>query len=251
MIFTRNKKQFVSWLVIEGILYGAFLFLDLTGRYRVSSYLKFISIGFCFGGTLFFQKEKKGDIYIPAALGLSVFSDIFLLFTTLYLPGLLSFFAVQVLFLLKLKKWYHFSLLKQLLCRFLACGLLFLGLAAARVKTDAVLLLGCLYFVFFGFNTVLSVIGFLKTSRIHGKVPFYAAEKGIFMAGLILFFLCDINVGIFNMSSYIQIEGSLFSSLFEISRAAMWGCYLPGQMLIGISSIEKKEYHLQKQNLNL
>lgn len=240
MIFTKNKKLLAGWLVIEGILYGAFLFLDLTGRYRVSSYLKFISIVFCFGGTLYFQKEKKGDIYIPAALGLSVFSDIFLLFTTLYLPGLLSFFAVQVLFLLKLEKWYHFSLLKQLLCRFLTFVLLFLGMAVARVKTDAVLLLSCLYFVFFAFNTVLSITGFLKTSRMNGKVPFYAVEKGIFMTGLILFFLCDINVAIFNMSSYIQIEGSLFSSLFESSRAAMWGCYLPGQMLIGISSMENR-----------
>lgn len=237
MNFIKDKGQLLGWIFMEGILYLLFLACDLSGRYGVSSYLKFISIVLCFAGTLFFQYKGKRDVYISGALGLSVFSDVFLLFTCYFVPGLLSFLCVQILFLIKLKNRYGFSMKRQVLYRGIVFLLLWQSLALAGVAVDMVFLLGACYIVFFAFNIGIAVRGFMNSQTLSSKKNISGTEQGLFMVGLILFFICDINVGIFNMSSYIQAGGGLWRQLIDISRIGMWAFYLPGQMLIGISSL--------------
>jgi len=57
----------------------------------------------------------------------------------------------------------------------------------------------------------------------------------LFLLGMILFFLCDIQVGLYNLSLYLSNESKVLDVLVQISGIGMWACYLPGQVAISMS----------------
>jgi hypothetical protein len=63
----------------------------------------------------------------------------------------------------------------------------------------------------------------------------------IFAIGMVLFLLCDINVGIFNLADFLVIDSNLFKSIYGFSSIGMWLFYLPAQVLLAISLSFKSE----------
>jgi hypothetical protein len=61
-------------------------------------------------------------------------------------------------------------------------------------------------------------------------------SDSIFAAGLVLFLLCDINVGLFNLSGFVSVTGRVVEILYSLSSILMWTFYAPSQVLIAISS---------------
>ena len=57
-------------------------------------------------------------------------------------------------------------------------------------------------------------------------------EKMVLLWGLILFLLCDINVGLFNLGYYFNLSYEITSILESISTNLMWFFYLPSQVEI-------------------
>jgi len=64
----------------------------------------------------------------------------------------------------------------------------------------------------------------------HGK----SRDIRLFAWGMVLFLLCDINVGIFNLSGFINV-GPVYEVLYGISSISMWLFYAPSQVLIVLS----------------
>ena len=66
----------------------------------------------------------------------------------------------------------------------------------------------------------------------------YRFNKGrvIYAAGMLLFLLCDINVGLFNMVGYVVVPENIYHILFSLSSILMWAFYTPAQVLIAVSS---------------
>jgi hypothetical protein len=94
---------------------------------------------------------------------------------------------------------------------------------------DVLLFISVIYFVniFFNMLTALQYAICNNTRRKHII---------IFAVGMVLFFLCDINVGIYNISGYISLESSVFDRIYQFSTWAMWFFYLPSQIIIVCSS---------------
>lgn len=217
---------------IELVLYLSYLRLDIKGISDISSYIKFFSILICFLWAGICSIRYNRDKIIPIALGFSVLSDIFLLFTNYFVPGLVFFIMVQILFYFVLSRggWIHRN--AQIWIRIGLPILILVLFYVIGVAFDLVLILAVFYIVSFA-ATVLAAICAAR------KSPDNRAMR-LFMLGLILFFLCDINVGIFNLSSYLQMDSKVLYSLRNFSAVGMWFFYLPGQILIGLSNLAAK-----------
>lgn len=224
--FGFNKIKI--FFIIEGFIYICFLGLDITRQgYALSGILKFVGIFLC--ACLVFSEKNPVSIWKQKLFQWSyiflVISDIFLLFTSYYALGLITFIAVQMIYFYYLLEGNRNKLIQQSIWRFF----LFLGIAYLiyflHIEIDITLLLAIFYFIQFMSNVLLSIKNCKK-------------KYVCFLLGIILFFLCDINVGIYQAGLYVT--NKWVESIAILSQVLMWVFYLPGQVLIAYSAISEK-----------
>lgn len=198
------------FLALEGLLYAAFLTLDLLGRGSETNGLKYVGILLCLAFALLCAL-RGGDRLTAPALALTAAADWFLLIRNDHLlVGVALFLCVQTLYLLRLRRTGAPPAL------YLRAGLALLaGVALYQLDMATPLnLLAGLYFSQLVSNTILA----------------WTAKARLFAAGLTLFVCCDICVGLFHCGLFLP-----FASV------GMWLFYLPSQVLIVLSALPKKE----------
>ena len=203
------KKCFVG---LEAALYLLFLALDAfsTGGDGV----KYLTIVVCLLAAVW-SAQHGGSCLMAWAMVFTLAADTFLLLLDRwYGAGIALFCVVQGLYLVRIRR---------------ACGrtlwALRAGLAAAAWPLLSALgmgtvlnLLAALYFVNFLVNAFQSLT--LRSERL-------------FAAGLWLFLLCDVCVGMRN-------QPSLLPGLAGAAQVGMWLFYLPGQVLLVLSGFPKR-----------
>lgn len=209
------------FLIIQGILYGTFLWIDMfvpTGA-DISIYLKYTSILLCFLYTFFYlgEEEEAEDIRLVRwILFFTLVSDTFLLLVNNYAVGMTTFVVAQLLHWCRLRQKKH----KYNQWILLLGLLLLMGLAYFGVALDFVLVASVLYFLCMVRNAIYGL---------------FQRDNVLYTIGLLLFLCCDINVGLFNIASYIAIPESLTFFVNHVVSIAMWLFYLPSQVLITLS----------------
>lgn len=221
----------IFFLVAVTALYLSILLLDLTQYVgAASNILKYLSILCCALTAVlryFFSGKSKFHGYIAIALCFTAVSDYFLLFTTKYIPGLVSFCVVQTAYLILIlsirgtdknttQKKSNSPLLSKLVIRTTVAIVGSLILSFSINESIAFLFPLIFYALSFISNIVLSFQTSLKSLRI----------------GLILFFLCDINVFLYNLSDYISIPLKYSSIFYTYSVVLIWFFYLPAQVIL-------------------
>lgn len=241
----------IVYVVTEILLYGSFLYIDIFNNtaYVLSSYLKFTGIVLCFLYTLVLSGlgPNKIDIRIlRLALFFTLISDLLILMVNIYLAGMVSFSVVQSLYLIRLGLWEgkrknlpsNKLIIKKMGRNIFITLFIYLCLNLAYIKVDILLGITCFYFVGILCNVKDAVVIAYK----------YRMKNQILYAfGMVLFLLCDINVGVFNLSGYISIHGSWYSTLYLFASVAMWLFYLPSQLLISLSGQVMDSEKLQNQ----
>ena len=245
----------IIFIIIESILYVSFMCCDLFFHAElVSSCFKYASIVICLAMTVYLIIRDGFSIdrmFLVFALGFTVLADIFLLFTNKYVWGVLAFLVVQTIYLLRcvylkepiermkerVTKRTHkntiFVFLNRLVIR-LIFGLVVVSvLIIANIAVDWVLVITAIYMVSFVGNIIFIVKLSLERYRFLKPMHIF-----LFLIGMCLFFLCDIQVGLNNVASYISLSSDTKMVLYQIVGVGMWGCYLPGQMLIVLSGAE-------------
>ncbi len=231
------------YILLQGVLYVTFLFLDLTGtRAQLSNDIKFTVIILCFCYVLFFQKgaDKSILFYLRTALFFTVISDLCLLLLDYNLPGVCSFIIVQQLYGLKLdyegepgrspgKRFLVF--ITRLAVQAILTALVCVVLKALGVAMELLLVITVFYFLSIMTNVVRAIINGIRHKDMKGS--------RIFVIGMVLFLLCDINVGLFNMADYLSLPQALYHQLYTLSSVLMWTFYAPSQLLISLSSGRK------------
>lgn len=203
-----------GFLAAEAVLYCAFLTLDLLSPAADTRPLKYGSILLCLLLTLYLAR-RGGDGLVALGMALTLGADTFLLLLDRwYLLGVLLFFAVQVIYLLRLRPaaWGRGALLG-------CAALLLLLLPALRLlgQLNVLNAAAALYICVFFFNILQS---FTWSSR----------EGRWFTWGLALYFLCDLCVAVHNFPVLFP------PALYAFARVGMWLFYLPGQVLIALSA---------------
>lgn len=187
------------FLGTEVLLYLAFLLMDLL-RVGNTTALKFVSIFLVGLMGLFYAANSE----IRWALVLTVAADVFLLvMNQYYQAGIALFLVVQLCYALYLDDVR--GLIPRAVCVALAIGLFYMVGSLEALAAGYITLFLC--------NLIRAGI----------KVRM----QPVFFLGMLLFFCCDLCVGIYHIST---------GGVYEFARVAMWAFYLPGQVLILLSN---------------
>jgi uncharacterized membrane protein YhhN len=219
--------------------------LDLQGdSIDLSARIKFSVIILCLGYVLF-KREGNGkrDLsLVRAALFFTLISDFTILFLDEehYIFGVLSFVVVQLLYGIRLdgsrnrskgrpeKEGFLFSLLLRAAIQLTVTVFVLLLLDRLGVVRDGLLTVTVFYFVCLVSNVIHAILVAGHSPRDWSNI--------IFAAGLLLFLLCDINVGLFNLTGFVSVTGKASEILYSLASILMWTFYAPSQVLIAISS---------------
>lgn len=206
-----KKAALAAFFVIQGVIWCAFIALDIINR--DTTLLKYASIVLCLAFSVI-QAMQGGEWIIAAAMAFTLSADTFLLLLDKhYFLGIALFCVVQGLYFVRVYKENGGKSLWGLRL------LIFTAAAAALGALDiisAVNVLAIFYFSNFFANAVMSF-------GLHGR------KWRLFSAGLTLFLCCDICVGAFNN------PGMIPQVLHKAVSLGMWFFYLPSQVLIVLS----------------
>ena len=203
-----------TFLSVEGVLYAAFLTLDLMGQGGRTASIKYAGILLCLAFALL-AASKGGDRLTPIALACA---DWFLLVRNdRYAAGVALFLCVQTVYFLRLRR----------------AG------AGSGWPLRALLALGAGLAVYAaGLASPLNLLAALYFSQLLANTALAWTRKGrrwrAFSLGLTLFVGCDACVGLFNALPAA-------SSLYPAASVGMWLFYLPSQVLIALSTLPEKE----------
>ena len=188
------------FIILESILYGLFIYLDFMSKSSV--YVKYLSVILCFVFSLLFNSKKKESRFLILTSLLTISADLFLLVLDDYYEiGIAIFCVVQSIYALSMKK-------KTLIIR-------------------AVILVTLVVLFFMKVTQLQNLLAVYSiTCLLLNVVDSFSFTSKSFTIGLILFALCDISVGLFNISD--GIVGNIAGNL-------MWIFYLPSQVLIALS----------------
>ena len=205
------KRIFLRLFVpLAAVLYAVFLILDLTS-WTDSDPVKYAALLLCVLAALCGQRGADGAI-TAAALVFTAAADVFLLFFTSHLlVGVLLFWIVQGLYAVRLFRWRHWQ-------RSILFSVRLLPFISFFSRMTPLFAAALVYFV----NIVINLIEC-------GRLPAQNVQTKLFTAGLMLFVCCDICVGAWNLNL-----------LPHISHFLIWVFYLPAQVLIALSSMQKE-----------
>ena len=213
-----------TFLSVEGVVYAAFLILDLTGQGGQTVSIKYAGILLCLAFAL-----TGGDRLVPLALALTAGADWFLLVRNdHYALGVALFLCVQGVYFVRLRRAGAPAAYPLRSGLALGAGLAVCAAGMAVGQAAPLNLLAALYFSQLLSNTVLAW-------RLKGR------RWRRFALGLTLFAGCDVCVGLFNALPAA-------SPLYPAASVGMWLFYLPSQVLIALSALPEKEApHEKKQ----
>lgn len=225
-------KIFIKvFIIVEIILYIAFFILDCTSAYlnganQAASYVKFASIILCMLMSLiiFIENKNRESLFIVLGMCFTLAADYYLLFTGRYIYGIISFIFVQVIYFNKLLRAEKLKIkIGFLIIIFMLWNIVMLIIKNVYAL-DPVTVLALLYIVVFFTNICLSGTALYKNRTIENK---------IFLSALILFLLCDLNVGLVNIDT-AQLSFNINTG--DINYILIWLFYLPSQVLLVLSA---------------
>lgn len=243
----RAKKITILFVAVQLLLYAAFLIIDLTGGSAVlSSYLKFLIIILCFCYALFQGKSADKSILfgMKTAIFLTLISDLFILILDYYYYGVLTFIFVQQLYGIRImmerynieieeeQKRLRRSFMLQLLLQAATMTIICIVLRRTGTELDDLLISSVFYFISIVTNVIRGIITAVKKPKNR--------ELVLFVVGMTLFLLCDINVGLFNLSGYVTLTKDIYNVVYSLSSILMWTFYAPSQVLISLSTRQRK-----------
>lgn len=224
-----NKKNItIIFLIWELFLYVVFNYINFSSHIlKSSSRIEYLSIISCFIFSIviifLLPKAYSRNYTLAGALFFAVCADYFLLFTNNFLPGIFFFFLVQSCY--------------------------FVYLHAIHVYLKHVMVL-------FGICLAESFILYLVFKYVDFLVPFLTAYLGMtflnifyygrsikkkksmknfcILLGIILLFLCDLNVGLSNLPDFLPVYSSFLLHYSSIAPSLIWLFYLPSQVCIAL-----------------
>lgn len=267
----NNRIRFV-FAAVQLLLYISFIILDLTGKkVGLSNAVKFATICLCFCYVLSLRNHNRSISYtMKAAMLFTLISDLFILLLDYYLYGIFTFIIVQLLYNYRISSHNASStyyaakseedeaiskaipvenargkassditdkailglagkiFIGRLIIQLILSACICLLLALLGIELVSLLIAAVIYFTGLTINTIRAFAAAIKES---GDI-----SMRLFAAGLLLFLLCDINVGLFNLSSFIELPRDIYSAVYSISSVLMWGFYTPSQTLISLSA---------------
>lgn len=215
-----------------------FLFILICFCYALFS-IKGVSRNFFLGQDRPYKIFRQHQLLAIMALLFTVISDLFILILDYYLYGVITFIIVQQLYGIRLNLFRQSTRIKTIL-QLLSIQAMFALIIAfilllLKVEIDVLLIASIFYFICILMNVVRAIRLALTEHSI-----LFRDNLIVFALGMVLFLLCDINVGLFNMAGYVPMPDNIYMKLYQASSLLMWGFYAPSQLLISLSISSSK-----------
>lgn len=232
----RTYIEIKTILIILFVLYVSFMTIDIfySDLFIYSNWLKFISI--CLVLLMTFVERNasisKRDItLLNIAMVLTLISDYFLLIRgSNYLIGISIFTLAHLLHGIRMEK----NKAKIIIIRYISYLIVTIVLYFIFLDTPYEIDLTIFVSLFYFANLLSNLFRALDVYK-YDKFPL--VNSSLLVAGFILFLLCDINVGIYNILSF-NLTNINFNVLRNLSLRLMWFFYLPSQIFIALSGID-------------
>lgn len=229
MLYYLNRKT----KIILGLILSCYLFFLATdfsaystgSRYSIA--VKYFSLLLCFIITIMIGRNGHNLMdtrMLQSGLFLTACADYCLLLSNKYFVGVLIFCIVQIIYIFRFTR--DLKSRNKIFSAILIIYIVLLIIIFTNYKVgnfDLILTLICLFYGLLITTSLITGIRTLKTNYF----PLYSSV--MICIGMILFFLCDINVALFNI---FKANGSCFAS---ISGFLMWMFYIPSQVMLALS----------------
>jgi len=205
------------------------------------SHFAFVTIAVCLLlalGSFPWVASRRDWALLVCALAATLVADYFLIVTRDYEWGVRAFVTVQIFYLnriaLRMKEkqpptkalWRTPKNILKIICVLLAFFLLFMWLP---LRLSPLLSEAAVYAGLFAVNLILY--------GLYCFAPRFRNESGRrrMFVGMVLFALCDINVGIINA---FRLGLLLPGEVVSVAQTLVWVFYLPAQWLLAVSAIK-------------
>lgn len=230
--------KFSTFLIV--IIYLFFLYMDVLSKdlgNRYSIGLKYLTVILCFVMSLLIGSDrhsKKDKFLVQLARLFTLIADYFIVLFDEYKFGVFFFCLVQIAYIIRhsiMEKKKHKNFVFLIVALMLAL-LMSLNINIIKIERNLVILT-------LVYASLLTTSLYCAISTIN-RGHYSKQDSWIIAIGMFLFFMCDLNVGLFNI---IKKESIKFFVGFLI-----WLFYLPSQLLLTLSGF-RVEY-LRKLFLN-
>lgn len=223
-------------LIIIGVLYALFIYIDIfDGEFLISlDRIKYICIILCFLISLLIGKDslnKRDARLLQVGLFFTVIADLFLIIFIHNTLGVVFFCITQIFYSIR----YEFGKVKPVLKN---STILFLLVSAFYLIVnlfiaDMDILIGIsLYY------SILLINNVVKSIRVCKNSLYPYPNKYMIVLGMILFFLCDINVALRSISGHIYSLWNFSDSFTHTFSSLVWVFYIPSQVLLSLSGYQ-------------
>lgn len=220
----RNRSN-IPWIIVWLLIYLGFLVLEIiTGKCLAVTILKYSGLVLCFLYALIYARK---DTFLILALFLTLIADGILAFNNVSEQGVMVFIAVQLAHLLRFAMIRRTSPLIPIL---LAALIIVIGLIQSEIPLMFILAMAYGVLIF---TNIYEAWCWMRLDKS-------AAARCAFF-GFILFFLCDLMVGI----SYITSTATLPHTVTIVTSYFAWLLYLPAQVLITFSG-KRREFEMEE-----
>jgi hypothetical protein len=232
--YINRKINIILALILFCYLY--FLAADISNNCTGSNYsiaAKYLGLLLCFIITIIIGRNGHDLVdtrMLQSGLFLTACADYCLLISNKYILGVLIFCIVQIIYVFRYTRD-----LKSKAKIFSAILIIYVVLSITiftTIKTGSFDLRLTLICLFYGCLITMSLITGIRTLKTN-YFPLYSSI--MISIGMILFFMCDVNVALFNI---LQSSGSYFA---YISGFLMWMFYLPAQVLLALSGYKHND----------
>ncbi|EJO5348746.1 hypothetical protein NRP93_002879 [Clostridium botulinum] len=214
-------------------------FFKIKNLYKYSTNIKFISIIICFAITLSIKEniyDKKDLTILRLALFFTVLADFNMLILEKFQLGILFFIIVQSLYIIRHGRFKDINgIVKfnyKVIYFFIFYLVIFIIFKSLNVfsKESTILYMAFIY-------SLLLIQSLITAYKTFSNNFFEKKTCTIISMGITLFFLCDLNVALSNISFYL-ISIKCVQNLQNVFLNFIWFFYLPSQILLSLSGIK-------------
>lgn len=213
----KIEKITITFILLEFLLYLLIHLFKIDNRMG----LRYLSIVLCLLYVMIMSQSKDSK-HLKVAFIFTLIADLFLLvLDDYYLYGVIVFCFAQFIYSYRLLKVNEMKRNLRIVIQVMSIIIVqIIVKIMLSAQFDLLAVVTIIYFVSL-LNNIVNSIVFTKINPI-------------FSAGLILFGLCDIFVGLNNLGSYIDFR---FSTVLDYP----WIFYIPSQVLIALSVDRNKK----------
>lgn len=209
------------FLCIECVLYILFILMDcfFPEMGKASMDLKYMGIVLCFFYVICLlpkDTETEDTVLVQTAIFFTLLADTFLVKLGRSEAGVACFIMVQICYFYRLHKGHS----KSIFWNCAIFGLLYLVLDICLEQIEFVVVLALFY--------IITLIRNVWDSL-------WLSENRLFQLGLILFLLCDLSVGLYNVPGFVAVPQWYHAYIYPAVAVLMWAFYLPSQVLLCLS----------------